>query len=213
MAERKPLVINGNAIQALASTDVLPHSTQAIPALIERASDILWSPCPASGAATGVITSGRGYFTYFGKLAVNYTVNYVGFVVSTAAAGTQTAEVAIYSSTDSPSPSSSSYAYSSAVLTPLGSTGSLEALTTTGFRKNSSALGVAVTKGTHLWAGIRTAMGTTQPNTLRAPDPNYLGYQQSGVVSALTTAGNVTNIGRQTVTFSHPWMVIIGAVT
>jgi len=52
---------------------------------------------------------------------------------------------------------------SAASLTKLASTGGVDALTSSSVKRNTSAFATDIAAGTHLWAGIRIAMVTTQP--------------------------------------------------
>lgn len=117
--------------------------------------NFLRSSLPSSTAGFTMV-SGDAMFVYLGLVKVARTVNFVKFFVGTIGAGAQTAEVGLFSTPAAPNGSGQS-------LTSLGSTNALDALTATGIKGNSNPLAVAVPAGTHLWAGLRTAMVTTQP--------------------------------------------------
>lgn len=108
------------------------------------------------GNAGFLLISGTAYFVYLGKTTSSITPKHVEFHVSSAGGGSQTAEVGFFSSTSAPNKTSQS-------LTKIVSTGTVDALNGTGVKRNTNAFSTAVNAGTHLWAGIRTAMNTTQP--------------------------------------------------
>jgi hypothetical protein len=109
-----------------------------------------------SGNAGFLLLTGVAYFIYLGPTPGIIIPKFVEFHVSTIGAGTQVAEVGLFSSLTFPNKASQS-------LTKLVSSGSLGALTTTGVVRNSSAFATSIPANTFLWAGIRTAMTTTQP--------------------------------------------------
>jgi hypothetical protein len=122
---------------------------------VDRGSRVFSSPLP--NVATALTTvSGTGYFVYLGRTATALTPKHVEFFVSTAGTGAQTAEVGFFSTPNAPNKASQT-------LTKLVSTGTVDALTSTGVKRNTSAFATSVPAGTHLWAGVRTAMATAQP--------------------------------------------------
>jgi hypothetical protein len=100
--------------------------------------------------------SGTAYFVYLGLLTALAQPKFVEFFVAAAGLGGQTAEVGCFSSPAAPNKANQS-------LTKLVSTGAVDTLTTTGVKRNTSAFATDIAAGTHLWAGIRIAMATTQP--------------------------------------------------
>jgi hypothetical protein len=138
--------------------------------------------------------SGTAYWVYLGRTVKPVTIKFVECHVSTAGAGTQAAEIALCSSPNPPNKAA-------ATLTKLVADATIDALTGTGVKRNTNALNYAVAAGTHLWAGIRTAMATTQP-TYRA-----LGIDMAqGRVLSTGSAGALTGTG--------PWTgAIIAAST
>jgi len=125
------------------------------PAYVDPVQRVLSSPLP--NVATAITLVNRtAYFVYLGRTTVEFTPKYVEFYVNTAGSGAPTAEVGLFSSTSPPNKGNLS-------LSKLISTDSLSSLTTTGVKRNSSAFSTSVPAGTHLWAGIRTAMGGNQP--------------------------------------------------
>jgi hypothetical protein len=146
------------------------------------------------GSAGFLLISGTAYFVYLGYVIKPFTPKYVEFHVSTAGVGAQTAEAGFFSTPAAPNKAGQSFS-------KIVSTGTLDSLTSTGVKRNTSAFATQVPAGTHLWAGIRTAMGTTQP-TIWA-----LGADMAqGQVLSLASAGVLTGAG--------PWSgVIIVAAT
>jgi hypothetical protein len=78
------------------------------------------------------VASGTGYFIYLGRTTQDITVKYVEFYVSTAGSGAQTAEVALLSSPSAPNKANQT-------LTKLAATGTVDSLTSTGVKRNTSA--------------------------------------------------------------------------
>lgn len=108
------------------------------------------------GNAGFTLISGVAYFVYLGRIVSAITPKFVEFHVSTIGAGAQTAETGFFSSPSAPNKTAQS-------LTKLITTATLDALTSTGVKRNTAAFSTSIPSGTHLWAGIRTAMATTQP--------------------------------------------------
>lgn len=138
------------------------------------------------GHATGfVLVSGTAYFTYLGRamMEVSPRPQFVEFHVSTIGAGAQIAEVGLFSSPSAPNKAAQS-------LTKIVSTGTVDTLISTGVKRNTAAFGAAVPFGTHLWAGIRTAMATTQPTI----ESLCRDMAQGNVLSA-AAAGVLTAVG------------------
>jgi hypothetical protein len=142
--------------------------------------------CSFRAASAGLTTSGTAYWVYVGQVATSCTVARVEFVVGTAGAGAQTAEVAIASSPAAPSKAGQS-------LTKLAATGTVDSLIATGVKRNTTTLATTVAAGTHLWAGLRTALATTQPQILGlAGDFNEGQYLTTAASGVLTGAGPFT---------------------
>jgi hypothetical protein len=153
---------------------------------------VLMSDLDDMGTFLGI--SGTAYWVYLGRTVKPVTIKYGEFHVSTAGAGAQTAEIALCSSPNPPNKGAQT-------LTKLVADATIDALTGTGVKRNTNALNYAVAAGVHLWAGIRTAMATTQP-TYRA-----LGIDMAqGRVLSTAAAGVLTGTG--------PWTgAIIAAST
>ena len=154
----------------------------------------VFQSCLSPGAAGFLLISGSGYWVYLGRTKKAITPKYVEFHVSTIGAGAQTAEVGLFSTPNPPSKAAQS-------LTKIESTGTVDALTSVGVKRNTSAFSTSIPAGTHLWAGIRTAMATTQPTIWGLA----LDMAQ-GQLLALAAAGVLTGAG--------PWAgAIIAAST
>jgi hypothetical protein len=122
------------------------------------AGTVLGSRLPDGGAGT-VITSDRACFVYVGYIDTALVLNYVDAYMTVVGAGTQAAEVGLFSSPSAPNAASQ-------VLTKIVADATLTDMTATGTAgriRNTTALATTVSGNTHLWAGIRCAMVTTQP--------------------------------------------------
>ncbi len=181
MATRRPLVIVAGISQQMPASDTVPSDTVPWPQAIQPTQRIFRSALSNSGAF--LLVSGTAYFVYLGQTALAITPKFVEFYVSTIGAGGQTAEVGFFSTPNAPSKAGQS-------LTKLVSTATVDALTSNGVKRNTSAFATAVTVGTHLWAGIRTAMATTQP-TIQAL---FLDMAQGNILSA-AASGALTGAG------------------
>lgn len=103
------------------------------------------------------LVSGTAYWVYLGYYPEAVAVNFIKFLVASAGSGSQTAEVCLASGSSAPSAAS-------VTLTKIAANGTLDSLTGTGLKGNTSSMAAAVPAGTHLYVGIRTAMATTQPS-------------------------------------------------
>lgn len=138
---------------------------------------------PLMGVNGFIMSSGVGYFAYVGQVATAITVKFVELIVSTAGAGAQVAELGIFSTPSAPNKANQS-------LTKLAATGTIGALTATGAIRNTASFAQAVSVGTHLWAGMRSAMATTQPQVLGLASDFAEGqYLTAAAPGVLTGAG------------------------
>lgn len=140
------------------------------------------------------ITSDKAYWNYIGFTLKSFVINHVYFYVSTVGAGAQTAEVALVRSINPPNKANQT-------LYKLTASGNLVTLTVGVARKyNLDPLAYKVPAGIHLWAGMRTAMATTQPRCY--------GFNFSfgeGMVLSTAAAGALTGAG--------PWTGSVIAVS
>lgn len=154
----------------------------AAPAYVDPVQRVLSSSLPNVATAITCV-NGTAYFVYLGRTTVDFTPKYVEFYVNTAGSGAQTAEVGLFSSPGPPNKGNLS-------LSKLVSSGTLSSLTSTGVKRNTSAFATSVPAGTHLWAGIRTAMATNQP----ALSGLCMDFSQGRVLST-ASAGALTGSG------------------
>jgi hypothetical protein len=122
---------------------------------VDTSPRILSSRLPNMGTSLTTV-SGTAYFVYLGLLTALAQPKFVEFFVTAQGLGGQTAEVGFFSSLAAPNKTNQS-------LTKLVSTGGVDALTATGVKRNTSAFAIVIPAGTHLWAGLRIAMATSQP--------------------------------------------------
>lgn len=127
------------------------------PALARDSSFELRSELPT---IAGAVTVGAvAYFVFLGTTQRKLTAKKVKFWVSTGGASTQAGEVGLFSS-----PASSNGA--AQTLTCLVKDATLDDLTGTGVKGNTAdftGAGATVDAGTHLWAGYRVDMASTEP--------------------------------------------------
>lgn len=136
--------------------------------------------CPLDSVANLLITSGTAYWVFVGQLLRPIYVTHVAFRVTTAGAGAQTAEVGIFSTLDPPDKVAK-------VFNKIISTGTITSLTSTGIKRNTTAFNIAIPAGTNLWAGLRTAMATTQPTIRNMQNDWGSGYYQTTAASGVLT--------------------------
>lgn len=114
--------------------------------------------CPCHVSTTQIAASGTIYWCYVGYRPYDEIIRYVRVGVSTAGAGTQTAEVAVATSTTGPNNAAA------LTLTKVWADGTLDDLTTTGVKGNATANTTPLgSDDAHVFVGVRFAMGTTQP--------------------------------------------------
>lgn len=139
-------------------------------------------------AADLLVTADVAYWVYQGYFPYAKTFGRVRFFGGTGV-GAQTAEVALASSPAAPNRANQ-------VLTKIVADDTLNDLTTAaGLKSNGNSLSTVVPAGTHLWAGIRCAMATTQP-TFKAVggDLGQGNILTTAAAGALTGAGPWTGV-------------------
>lgn len=149
------------------------------PASVSQGDFELRSHLPNIAAAA--LTEDTAYFVYLGKTNKRLNAKKVLFHVVTGGSGAQTAEVGLFSSPAAPNRAAQT-------LTKLAATGTLGDLTGTGVLGNSSDFGTSIPAGTHLWAGIRTAMATNEPQVY-----GLTADMSAGNVLSTATAGALTS--------------------
>lgn len=148
-----------------------------------------------SGTHTFVMISGTAYYVYVGRVTQDITVKFVECVMTSNAAGTVVVENGLFSTPSAPNKSAQT-------LTKIVATGTLDSMTAgaTKVVRNTSSFAQAVAKGTHLWAAMRTAFGTTQP-TLGGLGSDFaqgtiLTTTGGGALTSLSTAsGTLPTVG------------------
>lgn len=153
----------------------------------------------ADDAGSNIMTADQLIMVYCGYTVRSVICKHVDMYVGVAGVGAQTAEVGLFSSPSAPNKGNQT-------LTCLVASGTLDSLTTTGTKRNTTAFnagaGYTVPAGTHLWAGFRTNMATTQPQMSRLlsgmKDGSVLQTNTAGVITATNTyAGTVLIDGTQ----------------
>lgn len=162
-----------------------PLAIGAVPRNDAQPGLVLRSPCPAS--TTQLQSTGVARFCCVGYRPAGEVIRYVRFAVSTVAAGTQTAEVAVAYSTTPP-------AGAALTLTKVWADGTLAALTGTGVKGNTTANTIPLPVDAWVFVGCRFAMGTTQP-TLHILQRDWgLGWLgQQNAAAALTSLSTYTS--------------------
>lgn len=107
-----------------------------------------------------VLVTDTAYFVYCGVARKALTLNRVKAMVTGAGSGTIVSELGIFSS---PLPGG---IQAGQTLTKLVSTNATDLFSTVGVKRNTTAFGLAVAAGTHLWAGIHVTASTTKPSVV-----------------------------------------------
>lgn len=153
---------------------------------------------PLGAGGTFLLIEDTAYFVYMGQLAHTRIPLYVEFVVTTVGSGAQTAEVGLFSTPLPPNKAAQS-------VSKITSTGTVDSLTGTGVKRNTSAFSTPCYAGTYLWAGIRTAMATNEP-TLRGAELDFA----QGYLLSTATAGALTGAGPWTGALTAGGTVTVG---
>lgn len=144
---------------------------------------ILQSDCSRVAVASFLAISGTAYYIYVGRIARDIVVTFIEFYVhTTAGAGAQTAEVGLFSTTNPPNKSGQT-------LTKIVATGTVDSVTTTGMKRNTTTFAQTIPAGTHLWAAARFAMATTQPTCM-----GLAGDRSTGRILTTTGGGALTGL-------------------
>lgn len=187
--------IEGVGFYLLAASLANLNITSSEPSSMQR---VLQSVLPPVAVGTFVTISGTAYYLYLGRIARDITVTFAELHVTTAGAGAQTAEIGLFSTSNPPNKSAQT-------LTKIVATGTVDAVTATGVKRNTASFAQLIPAGTHLWAGVRFAMATTQPTCAgRAGDMSQghvLTTTGGGALTGLSTAsGTIPAIATATVT-------------
>lgn len=186
--------IEGVGFYPLAASLANLNITSSEPSNMQR---VLQSVLPPVAVGTFVTISGTAYYLYLGRIARDITVTFAELHVTTAGAGAQTAEIGLFSTSNPPNKSAQT-------LTKIVATGTVDAVTATGVKRNTASFAQLIPAGTHLWAGVRFAMATTQPTCAgRAGDMSQghiLTTTGGGALTGLSTAsGTIPAIATATV--------------
>ena len=150
--------------------------------------NILASRLSRVAVGTFVTVSGTAYYVYVGRTARETTALWSELHVTTAGAGAQTAEMGLFSTPLPPSATAQT-------LTKIVATGTVDSLTTTGMKRNTSSYAQLVPANTHLWAAYRGAMATTQITAAGLAGDSSQGHVLTttggGALTALSTASGV----------------------
>ena len=148
-----------------------------------------------------LLTSASAYWAYCGYSPQTITPKYIAFLVRTAGAGAQTAELGIYTSTQSPRKAA-------LTMTRVESTGTVDSLTSTGVKRNSSAFTTVVAAGSHIWAAFRPAMATTQPRVLPYVWDGGSGQVQIETSASVLAASHTPSLASDTLLNTGPVLQI-----
>ena len=149
-----------------------------------------------TGSTGLLLTSGTAYFVYLGPADADITPQFVEFYLSAVGLGAQIAEIGFFSTPLGPNKSAQS-------LTKIVSTATVDDLLAgLGVKRNTAAFATVVPAGTHLWAGIRTAMATTQPTV-------------TGLINDMAQGQILSTAGAAALTGAGPWAgaIITAALT
>lgn len=131
----------------------------------------------------GTTTTGdTAYAVYVGKTQRKITAQKVIFHVSTAGTSTQVGEVGIFYSDSAPNGAAQT-------LTKIVADGTLDDLTGTGVKGNTTAFSRDIEAGKHLWALYRVNMAGTEPTVW-----GLTADMSQGQVLALTGASALTGV-------------------
>lgn len=134
-------------------------------------------------AGTLLLVSETAYWVYLGRTTGSVVPAKCLVPVTTAGVGAQTAEVGFFSTPAPPNAAAQ-------VMTKIVATGTVAALTATGAKSNSTDFATSVAENTHLWAGLRTAMATTQPTCAA-----LFGDMSQGSILSMAAATAFTGAG------------------
>jgi hypothetical protein len=130
--------------------------------VIGDANDSVMLPKTIDRGNAITVTPGTTYCIYYGRTAYSKTLASVRLMLSgsSAATSTQTAEVAIMSSSSAPDGANKT-------LTKLAASGSITAMApsvTNALVVNTSSLAYTIAAGVHVWTCVRVSMAGTQPS-------------------------------------------------
>ncbi len=131
----------------------------------------------------GAVTVGAvAYAVYIGKSYTRITAQKVTFHVSTGGASTQVGEVGIFSSLVGPNQSAQT-------LTKIVATATLDDLTGTGVKGNTTAFAQDIDANVHLWCVYRVDMASTEPTVF-----GLTADMSQGQILSLPAASDLTTV-------------------
>lgn len=130
----------------------------SIPTVIEPTGRIFSSRLPNVGTAFTTL-SGSAHLVYVGRMAQQVVVKYIEYYVSTIGSPASIVQVGMFTTPNPPNKTSQG----TNGVTKLIATGDTDIVVTLGLKRNTDPFNYAVPAGTYLWAGIRTALTSTQP--------------------------------------------------
>jgi hypothetical protein len=151
---------------------------------------VLSSALPNIGTSL-LVTAATAYFVYLGKVAADFTPQFVEFVNTTGAGGSGAAEVGLFSTPLPPNKSGQTLTKLVALALTANN------LTGTGIFRNASAFATVILRGTHLWAAVRSSYQGPQA-TMAALCADF------GAGRLLTTAGAAALTGVTTLAGTIP---------
>jgi hypothetical protein len=174
----------GSSIWASSEAEIDAAQADATQALSGLETSRIYGAIPTVVATGFQLIENTAYWAYCGFFAKTVTIARVRWHTITGGTGAQTAEVALASSPLAPNRGDQ-------VLTKLAAEAVVVTdLTGTGLMANDTDLAAVIPAGTHLWAGIRTAMATNEPILLaRANDFGQGAILATAAAGALTEAG------------------------
>lgn len=166
-------------LRGLPVDNVVNINQVVVPEVAQASDFILSSRLPTIAGA--VTVEDTAYFVYLGTLKKSITALKIFFHVSAGGTGAQTAaECGLFSSPTAPNRAAQT-------LTKIVATGTLGDLTGTGVLGNTTSFAQDIAAGTHLWAGLRTAMATNEPTVF-----GLTADMSHGRILSTATAGALT---------------------
>lgn len=133
---------------------------------IEPTQRMFRSILPNLGTSITPSASGIAFFVYVGRTTLAMIPKFIEFWLEAGGSGTpHTAEIGLFSTPSAPGRNDQTLTkLTASTLAQSGTEDLIAASPWRLVRRNNSAYTYTVPAGTHLWAGIRTALATNQPN-------------------------------------------------
>lgn len=166
----------------------LPAATSTTQGAVKTSGRRVFVPVSPGAGTAFLLGADVAYFVYVGRMEETVTPQYVRGLVSLGGGGAQTAEVGLFSTPLAPN-------HGGQTLTKIEATGTVDDLTGTGQKANTSAFSTSVAAGTHLWAAIRTNMAGAEPTLLATgPDLGCFIVMRTTTAGALTASSTFTGV-------------------